>query len=240
MCHMTGTLLTIAYGAEGAPVATIAMADAAKLEPQVWRQCMATDHPENSVTEEQDGQFSTVSDDVPISAYKEMPERHVREAGELLRRDAGDVNAEIVTMERSGAEHVEGERVSMESSGARTLSARTVQMENSGAVMASAERMVLQGSSAITANAQEMRLARSKALIAGAGEMVAEQDVSAGMLAAGSVKATGDIRTTFLVAGEVSAEGDVEVKFDAASAFALGAGFAAMLLFVRGVLRRIF
>ena len=83
-------------------------------------------------------------------------------------------------------------------------------------------------------------MVRSKALMANGDQVVAEHGLTAGMLNAGSVKASGDVRATFLMAGDVSAEGDVEVKFDPASAFALGAGIAAMLLFVRGVLRRIF
>jgi hypothetical protein len=208
--------------------------------PAMLEASMADEQSHESVTEEQNGQFSTVSETIPPSVVKTGPEKHASEANELLRRDAGDVTAGIVSMERSGAERVEGERVTMTSSGARTLSARTLQMENSGAVSASAERLVMQSSSALVASAEQIRLARSKAFMANAATMTAEQDVSVGWLNVGEVKASGDIRATFMMAGNVSAEGDVDIRFDAASAFALGAGFAAVLLFVRGVLRRVF
>jgi hypothetical protein len=100
--------------------------------------------------------------------------------------------------------------------------------------------MVLQGSSAVIASADEMRLARSKVAIANAGEMTAEHDVRVGMLTTGSVKSQGDVRATVMVAGDVTAGGDVNVKFDAPSAFALGAGFALVLILLRGLLRRVF
>jgi hypothetical protein len=201
---------------------------------------MATDHSSGSVTEEQDGQFSLMSEVIPATVVKHGAERHAGEAAELLRRDAGDVQADTVTMERSGAERVEGERVTMTSSGARSLSARSLQMENSGAVAATAERMVLQGSSAIIARADHLRAARSRMLFVGVGEMTAEQDVATGMLNAGTVSASGDVRAVFLASGEVSAEGDVQVTFDPMSAFALGAGIAAGLLVLGRLFRRLF
>jgi hypothetical protein len=204
------------------------------------RSAMATEHSSESVTEDQDGQFSTVSETIPMTVVKAGPEKHPVEASELLRRDAGDIAGNVVTMERSGAERVEGERVSMTNSGARTLSARSLQMQNSGTVTASAERIVLQSSSAIVASAEQMRLSRSRAVFANAGEMTAEQDVAFVNLNTDSVKAAGDVRATFLVAGDVAAEGDVRVTFDATSAFALGAGIATVLLVVRGLLRKMF
>ena len=51
---------------------------------------MATEYSSESVTEDQDGQFSTVSETIPMTVVKAGPEKHPVEASELLRRDAGE------------------------------------------------------------------------------------------------------------------------------------------------------
>src|SRR5437763_13964376 len=67
---------------------------------------------------------------------KAGPENRPAAATELLRIEAGDVNAGTVTMERAGAEQVTAQRVVMTNSGARTVAARSVQIDRSGILAA--------------------------------------------------------------------------------------------------------
>ena len=52
----------------------------------------------------------------------------------------GDLNAQTVTMDRSGAEAITADRVTMDRSGARKLDAKSAHLENSGAVFMDAEK----------------------------------------------------------------------------------------------------
>ena len=64
----------------------------------------------------------SVASEVIVSAG---PENRPTIATEILRAEAGDVQATSVTMDHAGAEQVTAERVVMTNSGARTIEARS-------------------------------------------------------------------------------------------------------------------
>ena len=94
-------------------------------------------------------------------------------AAELLRGNAGDIQATTVSMERSGAERITAERAVMDRSGARTLDARSAQLDRSGVVTLKSERAVIQDGSAMVVTAGEVRLVKSKVAVA-AGPLTAD------------------------------------------------------------------
>jgi hypothetical protein len=140
-------------------------------------------------------------------------------ARELLRSDAGTVDAGTVTMDRSGAESISAERVTMERSGSRTLEAKSVQMANSGVVMLNSDHTVLQGGSALFVKSRDARIVKSKAVA-----LIAENAI-----------VEGELKTLVHVG---PASGNVKTFVDAKGAGALGVGLAVVLLLFGRLFRR--
>lgn len=157
--------------------------------------------------------------DLPTTIVKDPAYKTPAPASELLRSDAGDVDATTVTMDRSGAEQVTAERVVMTKSGAKSVEARSVQLDDSGAMSVQAEQAVLQSSSAMAIIAEEARIVNSRVGVMSAGTATFEP--GAGVV---------------IFAG--NAEGDVRAVVNAAGAAAFGAAFAFVLLIVGRLLRR--
>jgi hypothetical protein len=141
-------------------------------------------------------------------------------ASELLRSDAGDVEATTVTMDRSGAEQVTAERVSMEKSGAKTVEARSVQLDDSGAMSVQAEQAVLQSSSAMAVVAEEARIVNSRV----------------GVVTAGTATVEPGSNIVLFVGGDV--EGEIRTLVNPVGAAAFGAAFGLVLLLLGALLRR--
>jgi hypothetical protein len=158
--------------------------------------------------------------DVANTITKDPAYKTPTPASELLRSDAGDVEATTVTMDRSGAEQVTAERVVMTKSGARTVEARSVQMDDSGAMSVQAEQAVLQSGSALAIIAEEARVVNSKVGVVSAGTATFEP---------GS--------RIVLFAG--NAEGEVRTVVDAAGAAAFGAALGVVLLLLGRLIRRL-
>ena len=158
--------------------------------------------------------------DLPTTVVKDPAYKTPTPASELLRSDAGDVEATTVTMDRSGAEQVTAERVVMTKSGAKTVEARSVQLDDSGAMSVQAEQAVLQSSSAMAIIAEEARVVNSKVGVMTAGTAMFEPGAS-----------------VIIFAG--NAEGEVHPVVNAAGAAAFGAAFAFVLLIVGRLLRRV-
>ena len=143
-------------------------------------------------------------------------------AAEILRADAGDVEATTVSMERSGADKVTGQRVIMNRSGARTVETRSAQLDRSGVVTLKGEHAVLHSGSAVALIAKEARLVKSKALL-----LVANQ----AELDAGS--------RVFIHVGTARIGGEaVRPTMDTAGATGFGAAFGLMVVLLGAFLRR--
>jgi hypothetical protein len=142
------------------------------------------------------------------------------EASELLRADAGDVNATTVSMDRSGAEAISAQRVIMDRSGAKSLNARSAQLTNSGVVFLKSERAVLQGGSAVVVSAAEARLVKSTAVAVVAGRAVVE----------GEVKALVHVGAS---------DGCLRPVFDGKGAVGFGAAFGLVVLVLGRLLRQL-
>jgi hypothetical protein len=142
------------------------------------------------------------------------------EANELLRADAGDVQATTVTMDRSGAETVTAQRVTMERSGAKTLEARSAQLVNSGVVFLKSERAVLQGGSALFVSAGEARLVKSRAIAVIADRLTAE----------------GELKTLLHIG---SSDGCIRPVLDGKGALRFGAAFGFVVLVFGSLVRRL-
>jgi hypothetical protein len=160
-------------------------------------------------------------DPTPAFVDKTTAQHAPQEAAELLRSDAGDLNAQTVTMDRSGAEAITADRVSMDRSGARKLDAKSAHLENSGAVFMDAENVVLYGGAAVFVKTNDAKIVR--------GSIVA-------LRAAGNTAIEGDVKTV-VYAGP--ADEKIKPVFTVRSAAAFGAGFAAVLLVLGRVLRRL-
>ncbi|HEY7035972.1 MAG TPA: hypothetical protein VH482_31855 [Thermomicrobiales bacterium] len=142
------------------------------------------------------------------------------EANELLRADAGDVQATTVTMDRSGAESVTAQRVTMERSGAKTLEARSAQLVNSGVAILKSEQAVLQGGSAVLVSAKEARLVKSRAAVVVAERLTGEGELKA-LLHVGS------------------SDGCIRPVLDGRSALGLGAAFGLVVLVFGRLVKRL-
>ncbi len=105
------------------------------------------------------------SSGLPTALLKASTTKTPAPAPELLRADAGNVEATTVAMERSGAERVVAQRVIMDRSGARTVEARSAQLDRSGVVQLESERAVMHGGTAFAVVAQEARVVRSRVLV---------------------------------------------------------------------------
>ena len=102
---------------------------------------------------------------LPETILKASTTKTPTPAVELLRTEAGNVEATTVAMERSGAERVVGQRVIMTRGGAKTVEARSAQLDRSGVLSLKADRAVFQSSSVLAVAAQEARLVKGKALV---------------------------------------------------------------------------
>lgn len=86
-------------------------------------------------------------------------------ASELLRADAGDVDAQTVRMERSGADAIKAERVTMDRSGARSIETRSAQLDRSGVLSLTADHAVVHAGSVASLSATEARVSRSRVFV---------------------------------------------------------------------------
>jgi hypothetical protein len=157
----------------------------------------------------------------PAFVDKTVAQHAPQEAAELLRSDAGDLNAKTVTMDRSGAEAITADRVTMDRSGARTLDAKSAHLENSGAVFMDAENAVFYGGAAVFVKTNDAKIVRSSIIALRATENTTIE---------GEVKAV-------IYAGPADAK--IKPLFTIPGAAAFGAGFAAMLLVFGRMLNRL-
>jgi hypothetical protein len=160
----------------------------------------------------------SVAPEVVVSAG---PEKRPTVATEILRAEAGDVQAATVTMERAGAEQVSAERVVMTNSGARTVEARSAQVDRSGILAVRSDKAVFSNSTAIVIATEEARIVRSRVF----------------MLKAD--RATIDAGTKVAIyAGPV--DETLRPLADVRGAAAFGAGLGVVLLVLGSLLRRVF
>lgn len=124
-------------------------------------------------------------------------------------RDLGEVSAQTVLLERSGAESITAETLRMERSGARSIDAGCVEMDRSGTVALGCDHAVLRHSSAVQVVGEHVELFDSRAVI------VVTQ------------RATIDRSRVILFVG--NAEGDVHTVFTSRSAAIAGGAFAVVL-----------
>lgn len=150
---------------------------------------------------------------------KSGPENRPTLATELLRTEAGDVQADAVTMERAGAEHVTAQRAIITNSGARTIDARSAQIDRSGILALNSEKAVLYNSSAVLAATGEARIVRGRVFALKADNAVIEGDAKIGIYAGPAAE-------------------HVRPLLDARGAAAFGAAFGAVVLFIGSLLRR--
>lgn len=163
-----------------------------------------------------------VGDQMPPATYvgKSSTTKHATTASELLRADAGDVQATSVSFDRSGAEQVTADRVSMERSGAKSLQAKSAQLTESGVVTLSSDQAVLQGSSAVVITANKVRMVKSKAVV----------------LIAGDISAEGDVRSVVHI-GPVA--GNARTLLDPVGAVIAGAVFGAVTILGNRLMKRL-
>jgi hypothetical protein len=160
----------------------------------------------------------SVTSEVIVSAG---PENRPTAATELLRAEAGDVRAGMVTMDRAGAEQVTAERVVMTNSGARTVDARSAQIDRSGILAVRSDKSVFYNSTVIAVATDEARIVRGRVLLLKANRAAIEGDARIAVFAG--------------LAGD-----SVRPLVDARGAAAFGAGLGAALLLLGSVLRRLF
>ncbi len=171
---------------------------------------------------EPDGTAS-VSSNVPTTILKASTTKTPTPAAEVLRADAGDVEATTVSMERSGADKVTGQRVIMNRSGARTVDARSTQLDRSGVVTLKSEHAVLHGGSAVTVVTKEARVVKSKVLLLVGNR--AELDAGSRVL---------------IHVGSGTRDGEAaRPTLDTMGAAGFGAGFGLVLILLGALLRRV-
>jgi hypothetical protein len=156
----------------------------------------------------------------PAKVEKTDAYRKPVEAKELLRADAGDLKADNVTMDRSGAESITADRVTMDRSGARKLDAKSAHFENSGAVVMTAENAVFYGGAAVAVKAKTAKIVHSNFVALKTEQATIEGQVNA-----------------LLYAGPADAK--VNPVFTPGSAATFGVGLAAGLLMLGRLLRRL-
>jgi hypothetical protein len=149
------------------------------------------------------------------------PENRPTIATEILRAEAGDVDAAMVSMERAGAERVTAERVVMTNSGARTVEARSAQVDRSGILAVRSDKAVFSNSTAIAVATEEVRLVRSRVFALKADRATIESGARVA-----------------IYAGPV--DENVRPLADVRGAAAFGAGLGAVLLLLGSLLRRVF
>jgi hypothetical protein len=159
----------------------------------------------------------SVASEVIVSAG---PENRPTVATEILRAEAGDVQATMVTMDRAGAEQVTAERVVMTNSGARSVEARSAQVDRSGILAVRSEKAVFSNSTAIAIATEEARIVRSRVLMLKADRATIEAGTKVAIYAG-------------------PADEKVQPLADIRGAAAFGAGLGAVLLLLGSLLRRI-
>ena len=142
-------------------------------------------------------------------------------ATEILRAEAGDVQATTVTMDRAGAERVTAERVVMTNSGARTVEARSAQVDRSGILAVRSDKAVFSNSTVIAIATEEARIVRSPVVML-------KTD-----------RATIEAGTRVAIYAGPAAE-NIQPLADVRGAAAFGAGLGAVLLLLGPLLRRVF
>ena len=160
----------------------------------------------------------SVTSEIIVSAGAE---KRPTVATEILRAEAGNVDATTVSMERAGAEQVTAARVVMTNSGARTVEARSAQVDRSGILAVRSDKAVFSNSTAIAIATQEARIVRSRVFALKADQATIESGARVAIYAGPmdeSIRPLADIR--------------------AAAAF--GAGLGAVLLVLGSLLRRVF
>jgi hypothetical protein len=160
----------------------------------------------------------SVTSDVIVSAG---PENRPTIATEILRAEAGDVHATMVTMDRAGAEQVSAERVVMTNSGARTVEARSAQIDRSGILAVRSDKAVFSNSTAIAIATDEARIVRSRVFMLKADRATIEAGARVAIYAGPP--------------GET-----MQPLADVRGAAAFGAGLGVVLLVLGSLLRRVF
>ena len=168
-------------------------------------------------TTEASATTGSVASEVIVSAG---PENRPTVATEILRAEAGDVQATMVTMDRAGAEQVTAERVVMTNSGARTVEARSAQVDRSGILAVRSEKAVFSNSTAIAIATEEARIVRSRVLMLKADRATIEAGAKVAIYAG-------------------PADERVQPLADVRGAAAFGVGLGAVLLLLGSLLRRI-
>ena len=159
----------------------------------------------------------SVASEVIVSAG---PRNRPTVATEVLRAEAGDVQATTVTMDRAGAEQVTAERIVMTNSGARTVEARSAQVDRSGILAVRSDKAVFSNSTAIAIATEEARIVRSRV----------------GMLKTDRATIEAGAKVA-IYAGPVSE--NVRPLADVRGAAAFGAGLGVVLLLLGPLLRRV-
>jgi len=180
----------------------------------------------HNVTREQGGQFLQESEGVlPVTWEK---------ASDVMQQSHADhVEAAQVQMDRSAAESINAQRMTMSNSGAKAIEARSIKLDQSGSVFLNAERATFNNSSAVVAKAGDLRLNESSLLLAAADSASIESGAKVGLLVVRTIEAKGDVRAFALIGRDVTVGGNVSSVLNTASAAALGAGCAFVLLFAK-------
>jgi hypothetical protein len=160
----------------------------------------------------------SVTSEVIVSAG---PENRPTVATEILRAEAGNVDATTVSMDRAGAEQVTAERVVMTNSGARTVEARSAQVDRSGILAVRSDKAVFSNSTALAVATKEARIVRSRVFALKTDRATIESGVKVAIYAG-------------------PADDHVRPLADIRGAAAFGAGLGAALLLLGALLRRVF
>ena len=169
-------------------------------------------------TAEASAMTGSVSSEVIVSAG---PEKRPTVATEILRAEAGDVDATMVSMDRAGAEQVTAERVVMTNSGARTVEARSAQVDRSGILAVRSDKAVFSNSTAIAIATEEARIVRSRVFALKADRATIEAGAKIAIYAG-------------------PADENMRPLLDVRGAAAFGAGLGVVLLLLGSLLRRVF
>ena len=160
----------------------------------------------------------SVASEIVVSAG---PENRPTLATEILRAEAGDVDATTVAMDRAGAEQVTAQRVVMTNSGARTVEARSAQVDRSGILAVRSDKAVFSNSTAIAISTDEARIVRSRVFALKADRATIESGAKIAIYAG-------------------PADEQIRPLADVRGAAAFGAGLGVVLLLLGSLLRRVF
>jgi hypothetical protein len=169
-------------------------------------------------TVEASAMIEPVTSEVMVSAG---PEKRPTVATEILRAEAGDVDATTVSMDRAGAEQVTAERVVMINSGARMVEARSAQIDRSGILTVRSDKAVFSNSTAIAIATEEARIVRSRVFALKADRATIESGAKIAIYAG-------------------PADENMRPLADVRGAAAFGAGLGVVLLVLGSLLRRVF